>query len=178
MQFTNESHQVPSSELIRCNVDATFTETQLQPRNSTPKNNELIRDMLKQRSNTPPIKKKPKDLDKHEVCSEVTSKIFQHQVDTTEVLLMYGELNDIKSLNDESSMFEDEIKKKTVELRQTCEPDDNQNNKKDSTLKRKKLNLNSQCNKILKVTEANETMMTNKIKLSKYDLFNETAERY
>ena len=49
-----------------------------------------------------------KNLDEHEVYQKLIDQIFQHKVDSTDVLLMCGELNNIKGLNKESYLFQDE----------------------------------------------------------------------
>ena len=119
-------------------------------------------------------------MDKDEFHSEVISKMFQHEVDSTEVLSMYGKLNNIKGLNKESIMFKYETKKKTGEVKETDENEksaDNKSNKKYSTLKKIKLGFNSQFNNILKVAEATKTMIMNKIKVATCDICNETDER-
>ena len=64
------------------------THTVIKPWNK--KNAKLIRDRLKQRSNTPLKKKKVKDLDEDEVCSELISKTFKDNVDSTKSLMMHG----------------------------------------------------------------------------------------
>ena len=81
------------------------------------------------------------------MCQKVISKIFQHIVDSIEVLLMDRELNNIQGLNKESDLFKDETKNNTGELKGENEkdkPTNNKDNKKYSALKRNKLDLNSQ----------------------------------
>ena len=70
-------YSVLPSELSSCNSDSNSTSSSLQSRSSAHNvidpscrmNSELIREILKQRSNTTPIKKKLKELDEHGVHS-------------------------------------------------------------------------------------------------------------
>ena len=89
-------------------------------------------------------------------------------------------MNTIQGLNRESDTFKDETRNNIGELKEENEKDTpyyNQGNKKDSNVKRIKLDLNSQYDKIMMVIEVTKTMIMDKIKLATYDLCNDIAER-
>ena len=153
---------VAPSELSHCKSKTDSTASSFQSRNKAhnvinqcSKKKERVN--FKKISNTLKIKKKLKDLNEDEMHSEVIFKIFKHQVDSTEALLMHIECNDMKGLNEESSMFKEGIKKMNWELKQAWEPDENeksdnnQSDKNEYNLKSKRLDLNNQCNNIIKV---------------------------
>ena len=51
------------------------------------------------------------------MCQKVMSKIFQHEVGITEVLLMHRDLNNIQGFNKQSALFKDETENDTGELK-------------------------------------------------------------
>ena len=125
MEITSEIQLVTPSILSRLNSDATSISSSLQTRNkinniinpSNKENSKLIKEMLRKRSNNPPTNKSLKDIDENEVYQEVMYKIFQHEVDSIEALIMHRELNNIKGLNKESSLFKDKTRNNTEKLK-------------------------------------------------------------
>ena len=104
------------SDLSQNHSDTTSTASSFQSRKkiinlcSRQKIN-LAREKEQQRNNAATTKNNLKNLDENEACQRIIEQIFKHKVDSTYVLRMHRELNNIQGLNKESYQFKDESRK-------------------------------------------------------------------
>ena len=65
-----------------------------------------VAEEVQQRNRTVSTNKNLKTLDEHEVCQKLIDQMFQHKVDSTDVLLMCRELTCIQGFRKESNLFQ------------------------------------------------------------------------